>query len=364
MKSSKRLLYIDVIKILAILLVILLHSSANFIYDVKVNSFDFVVLNFFDSMARIGVPLFFMVSGAYFLNNKNDVTIKSIFKKNIFKILLVLIISSFTIELTKYLIMQNNITLKMFIKNVMLGDKVLWFFYTLIGLYIITPLLREITKSKEKTQYFIFLYFMFVVLFKYILLFYDGKAINDLYNKLSITMFNGYVGYYMLGYYLSSYNLSLFKKKILYVLGIFGFILTFALTEYYSIKTGKFVISFYKNNTLNVFFYAVGVFIFIKSICKDKTNNNKFIKQLANLTIAIYPVHRLLMIIIEKYFGLSITKNCIYMIPLYFIVLAILSCIISYIISLIVKKLNKNKIIFYSIYLFILFAIMFTFYLV
>lgn len=347
MKSSKRLLYIDVIKILAILLVIFLHCSASFIYDVKVNSFDFGVLNFFDSMSRIGVPLFFMVSGAYFLNNKNDVTIKSIFKKNIFKILLVLIISSFTIELTKYLITLDNITLKMFIKNIALGDRVLWFFYTLIGLYVITPLLREITKSKEKTQYFIFLYFMFIVLFKYILLFYDGKTLSDLYNQLSITIFNGYVGYYVLGYYLSSYNLSLFKKRILYILSFLGFLLTFILTEYYSIKTGKLVGDFYEYNSLNVFLYSVGVFIFIKSICKGKTHNNKFIKQLSNLTIAVYPIHRMFMLIIEKYFGFRITDSFIYMVLLYFIVLAILSYVISYIISLIVKKLNKNKIKYY-----------------
>ena len=135
MSKSKHLLYIDIIRIVAILLVILLHCSGNYIHDVSVKGFNFIVLNFFDSISRIGVPLFFMISGAYFLNNKNDVTIKSLFKKNIFKVLLVLVISSFAIEFTKYLLSVDNITLKAFIKNVVLGDNILWFFYTLIGLY-------------------------------------------------------------------------------------------------------------------------------------------------------------------------------------------------------------------------------------
>ena len=361
MNKSKHLLYIDIIRIIAILLVILLHCSGNYIHDVSVKSFNFIVLNFFDSISRIGVPLFFMISGAYFLNNKNDVTVKSLFKKNIFKVLLVLVISSFAIEFTKYLVSVDNITLKAFIKNVVLGDKILWFFYTLIGLYLVTPLLREITKSKEKTQYFIFLYFVFVVLLKYIFLFYDGKTLVSLLNQLSITMFNGYVGYYVLGYYLSNYDITLRKRKIIYILGFIGLFLTFILTEYYSIKNCELIITFYKNNTLNVFLYSIGVFVLIKSIFKEKVNNNKFIKELSSLTIAVYPIHRLLLIINENCFDFNIAKNCIYMVPLYFIVIVVLSYAIAFIISIIVKKISKNKLLFYLVYGLIILAIIFAF---
>lgn len=358
---KKRLLYIDLIKILSILLVLFLHGAASFIYDVKVNTIDFNILNLFDSITRLAVPLFFMVSGSYFLNNKNKVTIKSIFKKNIFKILLVLVISSLTIELTKHLISPDYLSFNEFIKRVILGDKILWFFYALIGLYLITPLLREITKSKEKTQYFIFLYFLFTVLIPFCLYFIKNDLFETLFEQLSISIFKGYIGYYVIGFYLSKYKLSNLKKNILYALGFIGFIMTYSLTKYYSIKSGQLVTYFYDYNSLNVFFYSIGTFILIKSSCKDKKHNNKFIKCFSTLTIFIYPVHRLLMIIVNEYFNFKISNNYLYMIPLYFLIIALSSFIISFIIYLIVSFLKKNSLLFYSFYVILLFIIVFAF---
>ena len=79
MTKSNRIVYLDVLRVIACFSVIMVHSCAQ--YFVKdIGSFNFWVGNIFDGLARIGVPLFIMISGALMLDknyqfstyNKND----------------------------------------------------------------------------------------------------------------------------------------------------------------------------------------------------------------------------------------------------------------------------------------------------
>ncbi|NLV90708.1 MAG: acyltransferase family protein, partial [Tenericutes bacterium] len=65
----KRKLYMDVIRIVAIFAVVLLHVAADNFYVFKYTSFEWQVLNVYDSLVRFCVPLFFMISGVLFLRD-------------------------------------------------------------------------------------------------------------------------------------------------------------------------------------------------------------------------------------------------------------------------------------------------------
>lgn len=72
---NNRILSLDITRIVAVLAVVMIHSSARFITESK-TAYEFTAGNIFDTIARIGVPLFIMISGAlmFFLNKYFDST--------------------------------------------------------------------------------------------------------------------------------------------------------------------------------------------------------------------------------------------------------------------------------------------------
>ena len=59
--QEKRCYYLDVLRVLACLAVIMIHSSASYL-SVDVNSFGFWIGNIMDSLSRFAVPIFVMIS--------------------------------------------------------------------------------------------------------------------------------------------------------------------------------------------------------------------------------------------------------------------------------------------------------------
>lgn len=74
-KKAKRELHLDILRDLACLAVVLIHVSAPFVVD-STRQLDFWIANVIDSMARIGVPVFVMISGALFLDEEREYTYK------------------------------------------------------------------------------------------------------------------------------------------------------------------------------------------------------------------------------------------------------------------------------------------------
>ena len=62
-KTKKRIYYFDVLRVIACLAVIMIHTSGTYVLR-NFRTFNFWVRNLFDSLSRIAVPLFVMISGA------------------------------------------------------------------------------------------------------------------------------------------------------------------------------------------------------------------------------------------------------------------------------------------------------------
>ncbi|WP_072053836.1 acyltransferase family protein [Obesumbacterium proteus] len=76
MRDNKKIIWIDYIRCIACLLVIVLHTSAPYLsqnissYADGTNSVYYQFANYLDSISRICVPLFFMISGYFFFGEK------------------------------------------------------------------------------------------------------------------------------------------------------------------------------------------------------------------------------------------------------------------------------------------------------
>ena len=162
MTKSNRIVYLDVLRVIACFSVIMVHSCAQ--YFVKdIGSFNFWVGNIFDGLARIGVPLFIMISGALMLDKNYQFSTQKLIKHIIKMIAFFAFWSVFYCFMFKIvgsiIIKHESIDIINIIGSLIKGHYHLWFVYLIIGLYLIVPLLRLWVNdtNKKYVEYFIIL---------------------------------------------------------------------------------------------------------------------------------------------------------------------------------------------------------------
>jgi len=85
--KHKRIVYIDVIRVVAMFLVILAHAcSAR--YAVRDGSSSWNMVNLLVVVTEVAVPLFFMISGATILNSKRTTDIKYLYKHRLVRLVI------------------------------------------------------------------------------------------------------------------------------------------------------------------------------------------------------------------------------------------------------------------------------------
>lgn len=85
--SVNKIIAFDRLRILAAFAVVVLHAVAPLFLDSYPSS-DWNVANVYESLVRWSVPVFFMISGALFLNKRKELNIGRLYKKNIFRVFL------------------------------------------------------------------------------------------------------------------------------------------------------------------------------------------------------------------------------------------------------------------------------------
>ncbi|WP_280116249.1 acyltransferase family protein [Leucobacter coleopterorum] len=86
--AFSRVQHFDLLRVLAIVAVVMLHVSITEWHDLTPDNPRWDDLAVFGSFLRYCVPVFFMISGALFLDPKRDVTWRSLFRRSIPRLLL------------------------------------------------------------------------------------------------------------------------------------------------------------------------------------------------------------------------------------------------------------------------------------
>lgn len=147
MSNKEYIHYFSVLKCLAMLAVICLHTfctPVNFWYCYLNRNEIFIGVFLSQFLLAWAVPIFLMVSGALFLDKTKSIPIKKLYKKYILRLVLILLTFG-----TLYALMEliyTNKTINFFtvltaLKNVYAGQSWdhMWFIYMILGLYICIP---------------------------------------------------------------------------------------------------------------------------------------------------------------------------------------------------------------------------------
>ena len=348
---QKRKVYIDLLKILAILAVIMLHIAAIDWLAVDIETKAWNVMNFFNSLVRWCVPVFIMVSGVSFLDEYKEVTIKKLYTKYILRILVALILYGFFYNIFNEFLCGKIINLeviKVSVINVFKGitNYHLWFLYVVIGLYILTPVVRIIAKNskREELEYFLLISFIFTSIIPTLNNLNILKEYLSFFNNMELGFLMNYFVYYILGYYLENYNLKKLIRNIIYLLSLISIFGTMYLTKEISIQTGTANEIFYNYLTPNVFITSAGIFIFVKEFIKNinlKARNKKIITSLSKITFTVYLIHDAVFRFLEKKYFIFLKLDISDLIILKFLIVTIVSFIIAYMFKIVIEAITK-----------------------
>ena len=269
----------------------------------KAATFSSIAFNLYDGVVRWGVPVFTMISGALFLSPDRKITVKALYVKSILRIVAAFLVWSVFYAVVAYL--QNG-RLTGAIGQVFTGHYHQWFLFMLVGLYIIVPLLRRITVSREATSYFLAVafFFSFVIPLALLTLQCADRLLDtpislhdyakNIYDKVHFHFAVGYSFYFVLGYYLHTAVIQKKTERAIYLLGILGFAATVILTKAASDYNGSPVEAFYGNFTCNVLLESIAMFIFAKQRMHRIIRTDKaraLVKTLAKYSFGVYLVH-------------------------------------------------------------------------
>lgn len=330
--------WIDTLRVLATIGVILIHTSGYLLSNFEVSALEYWWIgNFFDGNARFSVPVFFMISGALLLSK--DYTLTQFLKKRFFRLIPPFLFWSLIYAIAAIWqdkgveFFQQIAVFKLLFSKLLSGSSFhLWFVYTLIGVYLFIPIIRKwIQVASDKEIIFFLAIWLITIILKY-------SVPVHYSSEFDLRYFSGYLGYAVLGYLLFISKHKILKQRwVAITLIIVGNLITIVGTYFLSLDAGTYIGDFYIYLSINVVLSSIGVFLLIKNLTIQNVRFLKTIKFFSKNSYGIYLVHILVLMVMAKFrFNASFAHPLI-SIP----VLSIICFIFS---ALIIDLMKKNRI--------------------
>ena len=341
-KTSKRYFGIDLIRVVACFLVMQTHAGE--IYYIEDNG-DLIRNEkniwpgIFNSLARVCVPLFVMISGYLLLPMKTDYS--TFLKKRFTRVSFPFI--AFCIFYDIYYYIRGVIDVKTMLINIPkifinYGSELghLWFMYMIMGVYLLIPIFSPWIKSAKKEHFYFYFVIWLISSFSCYIHLAFPQIWGEVYwnNNTVVQGFIGDFGYAVLGAFIKLH----LKEKNLYILGIIlyligsGFTMFGFLYKREEATTCEEIEVTWKFDSINVVIATFGVFLLLRKVeCK----NEKVVKIFNDIALKSYGMYLIHIFFLQFFKYVFDAPN---QFPLWCIfVIAILTFITSY---LVIKALS------------------------
>lgn len=328
---TKRLLWLDILKVVSVIFMIALHISAYQLSDYVLLSRNWQISNFINSCSRFCVPVFVMISGSIFLTR--DCSMSKYIKR--ISIALIFWTITYTLYANTIPLLKGSLSIMQYI-NGLLYPTYLWFLFMILGLYLSTPILRMIVKSDTVALRFLILWLIFGIILpmlKHIPIISD--YISSVLFQTHFTIALEYTGYFVLGFYLSKHK-NIVSTKIAILAIILGVTSTFAGTWIIASKLGKLSQIFYDYLSPMSLLTSIGIFAICRNLFEDSHINQRasnLISKLASLSLGIYAIHMFFVIAFNKFGITTAIGNIVIAEPLICAITFIISSVVAWIMS-------------------------------
>ena len=214
--------YLDVLRCLAIFLVIALHCTAGQIVRPELfGTRTWLACDIVNGFARMGVPLFFMISGFLLLSSGKTDDIRGFYIHRFSKLLPPFLFWDVLYYFETCAAGGQAPGLLPFLQELTgQGSKYhLWFIYQIAGLYLLMPFLKKILDHSTRREQ---LAFLAVVLLQPTIF----RFLNIIQRTVTFSPFRalveGYAGFVLLGYLLGSCQIPKRGRMAIYAVGLLG----------------------------------------------------------------------------------------------------------------------------------------------
>ncbi len=211
----------DFIRAFAIFLVVCIHSQGKLRDAVVLEENPQGIQHWcqaFWHIIYVGVPLFVMLSGALLLGKQES--LKIFFKKRFTRILIPFAVWSVIMGLLLFYKEHHNFSgsLRWIVESTMTKGVIgiYWYIYLIVGLYLITPLLRMIIAQAGKKAAIYLVILIFAIVF--INQFFPSVSLAGRFTCANLL----WIGYYVLGYLIVNTEVDLKEnnRRLLMLMGV------------------------------------------------------------------------------------------------------------------------------------------------
>lgn len=329
---------LDILRFFATLAVIVIHiGRIPYVSECWASGlFDVSIAPFVSS-----VPVFFMISGRFFLDERKTITLHTLFRKNIFRLTFTFVLWSAVY--TMYYVWDGTYAeLNIFgiLTEYIHGPVHFWYLYATVGLYLLTPLFRKIVQDKAVCRYALVLFAVYNLTTQYLIYLPKvGGIVEHAVGRLGLESLSGYMGCFLLGYvlYINQKKITKRWEITIYILGAVLMSLTYILDISISVelRSSDFV---KQNQKPNVIFYSAAIYLFfIKRVskCAFSDRIRKLFAKTTEYGFGVYILHAL---VIELFIFLPFPARP--MSPaLVTVVLTVCVYIVSFLLTAMIRKI-------------------------
>jgi surface polysaccharide O-acyltransferase-like enzyme len=307
---------VDLIRTVAIVAVIMLHATndaTSFNPEAPFEVWRWWIVNIYQSISRLGVPLFAMLSGALLLQPaKLGESLGNFFKKRWARIGLPFLFWGATYFVWDFFANPETFTSSSIIQGMLTGPYFhFWYLYMLIGLYLFTPILRIMVAHANRK---LIKYFLIVWLLGAILVPLPG-LFGAYHLDSNIFIIPLWVGYFVLGLYCLKVQVH---RSTLFTFLLLGLTLTAVGTYFMAANFGGTLTYFFHDYfSPTMILASVALYMLLNTFqmasiqtetCHPKVN--WLLRKISENTLPLYLLHVMIIESLQRgYFGFTLSSN-------------------------------------------------------
>lgn len=276
---QNRIYWLDAARAIAILLVVFTHCHE------QAGIYDPLRAGVFYSIDRLGVPIFFMISGGLILDKLKDINIFQFYKKRVVQFVVLLIVYS-VLTNTVMLSLNTGDIWSSFMKSVFDfngvintteklglygGARQMWFMYAIIQLYIVAPFVAKLLSGASTKNIIIFAVVCMVLNQIRLTLSTFGYS-WDFLNRMGQDFTGAYLLYFIVGYLIIDRNiLEGCNKFVLYAMSLVLVVVPSYILVSADIGAGKLIGAMHwYNASIFILLSSIGLLMLIKLVFEGR----------------------------------------------------------------------------------------------
>lgn len=286
--------YLDILRAGATYLVVLLHCIMPYIDSPTLFGHgSWWLCNVLSAVVRMGVPLFFMLSGYLLLSDPRTLQIKAFYKKRLSKLLLPFLVWDTVYYLFSHVVGERPLSLLTFFQELFSQGSYyhLWFLYQLAGIYLLAPFLKRIVDGCTPRQIFL----LVAIILTPVTFFRLFNLVARPYLQLQIwgVLVEGYVGFFLLGYLLGTVFCTPRARRWICLGGVAGLVLGVA-GNYLCSSPENMALYFNEGYAINHYLTSAAAFVLVKYLPMGLQQKlGRLAAPISRLSLGIYFIHPL-----------------------------------------------------------------------